>query len=170
MEKCPHCPLLRFEETKDLNCVSLKHPRYCELSKESAAYDEAILRKSAKSMGDEVIPSLLERARNASVALLKIGAQTLKGRTVLVPPEVKQARVDKCYGCVKHYNAQSDTCSHPSCGCYITKNPIEGLLAKTDVATEKCPIGEWGEYNEPSVTMHIASTTSQPSSGCGCGK
>lgn len=166
MEKCEHCPLKRFEETKNINCIALKHIRYCTLAAEGSSHNEAILRKSAKSMGDEVLPSLLERAKNGTVALLKIGAQTLKGGTIIVPPDVKQSRIDICYGC-EHYMAHSDSCG--KCGCLIT-NGLNGLVAKTDVSTEKCPEGKWGEYNEPHVTMHVSTSSStQKSGGCGCG-
>ena len=164
MEKCESCPLKRFSETKNLTCISVRHPRYCTLSSQGSSHDEAILRKSAKSLKEEEIPGLLARLKNASVALLNVANHARKGEKIIVPPEVKQSRLDICYQC-DHYMANLDKCG--KCGCALTDGLADGIPPKTAVASESCPEGYWSQWQEPQIALKAIGGSSK-SSGCGC--
>jgi len=78
------------------------------------------------------MPSMIEQAKNLTVATIKVGKALYNGDDVLVSDKVKTERQKICDTC-EFYEAQSKRCS--KCGC--------ATEYKLGLATEECPEGKW---------------------------
>ena len=85
--------------------------------------------KDSKPIKEPSMPSVFQQAKNFTKAVAKHAMNGGQG----VPPAVKKSRLDLCSGCEF---LSGDRCS--KCGCFVS--------AKTDWASERCPIGKWETY------------------------
>lgn len=78
-------------------------------------------------------PSLPELAKNLSKTTFDIvKGFVFDGHTLLVPEEVKKARMEICQACI-HFNAEEVKCRE--CGCYLNQ--------KTKFSDAHCPHELW---------------------------
>jgi len=59
----------------------------------------------------------------------------------LVDDATREARREQCLSCVEFFDAATQTCTHPRCGCGMKKE--HGWLDALGWASKKCPIGRW---------------------------
>jgi Family of unknown function (DUF6171) len=81
-----------------------------------------------------IYPSLLQQAKNLAHAVGNMVESVVHGEPVTVSQEEQDRRLAICHACEKFDHVQG-RCT--LCGCY-------GKW-KTWVASQKCPIGKWGE-------------------------
>ena len=75
------------------------------------------------------MPSVFQQAKNFTKAVAR---HAMNGGQS-VPESVKQSRMEHCLGCEF---LSGNRCSE--CGCFVD--------AKTDWASERCPVGKWETY------------------------
>lgn len=78
-------------------------------------------------------------------------AARVKGEATKVSPELQAARLEVCRAPCVHY--RDERCTHKGCGCRLS-----GVLNKSAMATERCPIGAWPALTE----AHPAPNTNHP--------
>lgn len=59
----------------------------------------------------------------------------MRGKPVLSPPEVVDRRLETCEACSEHYRDGFAALRCRECSCF--------LMAKTMLATERCPLKKW---------------------------
>ena len=109
----------------DVDCPS------CKDTKDSKAkMPEPKKRPDVVNPATQKLPSLWQQAKNFA----KASVDHVKGGMHEVSPEVKQARLDTCYGC-EFYIKDSGRCA--ACGCF--------LQTKARWLANSCPKGKWIE-------------------------
>jgi hypothetical protein len=82
-------------------------------------------------------------ASNVTGAASRIAAAAVSSKKIKVSDEVKEARLAICRACEFHekhaQNLQYIRCTN--CRCWLNGK----FFAKASLATERCPIGKWGE-------------------------
>ncbi len=90
---------------------------------------------------EKSLPSASQQVRNLATEHWRSLKAFIKGRQVIVPQEVAEARWDICKQCPyllydemnPDTNKKDGRCTE--CGCFMN--------VKTHYATEECPIGKW---------------------------
>lgn len=103
--------------------IALRDPRY------AARWDAEIVVEVAKPQ-----PSLFRKAVNFSKALVNHLAAG-RPQTTDLEAAARQSICENCTGPGGFYIAETDTCTHPSCGCKIRR--------KSRWKDQKCPMGKW---------------------------
>ena len=80
--------------------------------------------------------------RNGTAALGRLVNATVRGRPLLVSPEVEAARRAVCWSCDfwEPFGLLAGQCTHRGCGC---------SAFKLKFATERCPLRKWGAEMPP---------------------
>jgi len=106
-------------------------------------------------------PGLMRRAVNFAKASIKHGASGFSK----VDDYTRAWRLSRCLSCVEYYDAEKETCLHPSCGCGIKKH--RGIIDKLSWASQQCPIGRWKNPPMAKVLSVYRKTGSDVSIGLG---
>lgn len=90
-------------------------------------------------------PSVTRKLVNFGLAMV----EGVKTGFKKVPLSVYAERKEHCDKCELNKN---QTCAHPKCGCPINKRLLSvlGVPGKLELASQECPMGHWGKYEEES--------------------
>ena|SRR5579859_733381 len=89
---------------------------------------------------DERLPSVGEQFGNVLSAGARAVGAAIRGKSIVVPPEVLKEREAICAGCEENLSGRCR-----KCGCGVRSQ----LIRKTHLATERCPLNppRWIEYS-----------------------
>jgi hypothetical protein len=127
-EKCGHCPL------GDAPCKGTRVPRYCQLVDPAHPSFDAryiYVLKGEQIPPEEKGPSLLEKAGNLAVALIKHAADRFR----TVDQNTKIYRLSICQSC--EHMTKERACT--VCGCFLDE--------KVTWCSEECPLQKWLKAN-----------------------
>jgi hypothetical protein len=90
-------------------------------------------------------PSIVTKVINFTGAMYESAKTGFKK----VPLEAFNQRKEHCDKC--ELNVEG-VCTHPKCGCPINKRLLSvlGVPGKLELASQECPMGHWGKYEEES--------------------
>jgi hypothetical protein len=108
------------------------HPRY---HARVASYRELTERLNA-GPPPPPLPSIGTQGLRFARAMARQARAKLVGAPTRVSEETQKARLEICRAPCEFY--RDERCRHKDCGCRLG-----GILNKTAMATERCPIGKW---------------------------
>jgi len=152
------CQRFQIDQTAYAHGVCQGTAERCSPQKSEAyrrRWREDLERKTGK------IPSLPQRIVNAGQAVVAAAIGVAQGTPLLCPPEIAEAREATCRAC-ELCDVANMLCRHPKCGCPVNRMlKAHGRPGKVELATQKCPMGKWGEWTPTSQTSQATQTPSQ---------
>jgi hypothetical protein len=135
MSRCERCPVSQNEKCRGetirgfCEYIDPASPRYHPEFARILVRDDWVADPAPSN------PPLARQASNALGAFGRVVGAAVTGKKVRVDSATQEARLAICRACEK-FDAPNEKCS--MCGCHMA-----GVVGKTALATEKCPIGKW---------------------------